>query len=89
MIIDSFNASIFKQAAIDWLTENNHPLQEFETSSFCHIIQIVNSETERVLWLNHQLVADYILANYKAYLPSITKTLAAAKSLLYISFDGW
>jgi len=23
------------------------------------------------------------------YLPSITKTLAASRSLLYISFDGW
>jgi len=35
------------------------------------------------------VVADYILANYKAYLPSITKTLAASRSLLYISFNGW
>jgi len=34
-------------------------------------------------------VVDYILANYKVYLPSITRALAAAKLLLYISFNGW
>jgi hypothetical protein len=88
-IISGFNASTFKQAAIDWLTENNHLLREFETPSFCHMIQIANPEAEHVLWLNHQAVADYILAEYEAYLPSVTKALAAARSLLHISFDGW
>jgi hypothetical protein len=34
-------------------------------------------------------VADYILTNYKAYLPSITKVFVTSKSLIYISFNSW
>ena len=34
-------------------------------------------------------MVDYILVDYKVYLPSITKTLTASRSLLYISFNGW
>ena len=69
-IISGFNASAFKQASIDWLIENNHPLREFKTLYFYRMIQIANPEAEHVLWLNHQAVADYILAEYEAYLPS-------------------
>ena len=34
-------------------------------------------------------MADYILADYEAYLPSIIKVLAASRLLVYISFNSW
>ena len=88
-LIGGFNATRFRQLAIDWLIENTHPLREFETPAFRNLIAAANPEAERVLWRNHQSVADYIMAEYQAFLPSVRKELASANSLVHISFDGW
>lgn len=53
------------------------------------MIRLANPEAKRVLWKNHQSIADYIIAEYKALLPAVRVELANAQSRLYILFNGW
>lgn len=87
--IDRFDAKDFKQAVIDWITANNHPLREIETPAFRAMIGAANPDAEHCIWKNHQSVRNHILCDYEAYQPAVCHELANARSKLHFSFDGW
>jgi hypothetical protein len=47
--LSSFNTQRFRLAAVGWLVKNNHPLSEFTTPAFRHIIAVANLEADAAL----------------------------------------
>lgn len=60
-IISIYSAAGFKQAVLDWITLNNHPLSEVETPSFRKMIAAANLDAEADLWLSHSHIRWTIL----------------------------
>lgn len=88
-LIGGFDAEAFKQSAVNWITKNNHPLREFETPAFRKMLQLANPKAKRVLWKNHQAVADFVMTEFKAYIPSVKEFLSTAQLRIHVSFNGW
>jgi hypothetical protein len=87
--LGNFDVQAFQYAAVTWLVENNHPLCEFETSSFRRMIEFANPEAADALWSSHNSVASFVMRLYHHMEPQVIAVLSSAVSKIHISFDGW
>ena len=53
------------------------------------MIAAANEDAEGMLWASRQLIRNYILAEYKSFLPAVCHKLSIFFTKLYITFDGW
>jgi hypothetical protein len=87
--LGGFNIQQFRLAAVTWLVENNLPLLQFESWSFCDMIQLAGVEAERALWMSHNSVSRYVIRLYNYLKPKVVVELSQSISKIHISFDGW
>lgn len=85
----NFDIQGFRQAAVLWLVDNNHPLCEFESPAFRTMIRFSNPEAEAALWKSHNSVARFVMKLYSWLQPQVVRALSESISKIHVSFDGW
>jgi hypothetical protein len=87
--LSSFNIQLFRQAAVEWLIANNHPLSEFEQPAFRKLIGLADPLAEDALWQSHNSVSQYVMRYFDYLRLIVVKELSRARSKIHLSFDGW
>jgi hypothetical protein len=86
--IGGFDGQAFRDVAVSWVVENNHPLREFETGFSCDD-QESQSLAEATLYKNHGSVKQHIMNQYRALFQSVKLNLANSITKIHFTFDGW
>ncbi len=87
--IEGFDGQAFRDIAVSWVVENNHPLREFETEAFRAMIKAANPLAEAALYKNHESVKQHIMNQYRALFQSVKLNLANSITKIHFTFDGW
>jgi hypothetical protein len=84
-----FDQQRFRQAAVMWLIDNNHPLREFNSPSFREMIELANPVAAQALWVSHNSVSAFVMKLFSVLQPHVVEAIQTALSKIHVALmDG-
>ncbi|EIW81723.1 hypothetical protein CONPUDRAFT_54487, partial [Coniophora puteana RWD-64-598 SS2] len=79
-----YSSSLFREAAVDWLTATNQPIRALEHSSFKYMIDVASRATKGLIIPNRRATRGEIILRFKRRMTFLKERLNVSILLIFL-----
>jgi hypothetical protein len=83
------NSDEFNGKFMTWVLLDNITFRQSTSRNLHELLKLLNPKVDAELWTSHNTTRNHIVKLFDLHKITVSRVLAAAKSRISISFDGW